>query len=284
LDDAERPLEPRPVGRRAFLVGAGGACAALAGDMFGLEPRRVELTRHELPVAGLAAALDGIRVAQVTDLHLPANRAAAAHTLALLAKERPEIVVCTGDLLETGAALGDLAAFFARARGTLATVATLGNWEYRAGILPARAQRAYAETGVSLLVNAHRRVRLRGGELALVGLDDLLSGTPDPGPAIAGLPPDVPSLWLGHEPLLVEQVRRAAGSRPAAVLTGHTHGGQIRLPGVPPFTPAGSGRFVEGWYRDEAAPLYVSRGIGTVTVRARFLCPPELPLFTLRRG
>lgn len=283
MEEAERPPGSRPVGRRAFLVGAGSACAAVVGDMFGLEPRRVELTRHELPVAGLGAPLDGIRVAQITDLHLPANRAAAAHALALLAKERPEIVVCTGDLVENRGALGDLAAFLARARGRLATVATLGNWEYRAGIVPPRAQRAYAETGVTLLVNAHRRVRYRGAELALVGLDDLLSGTPDPGPAIAGLPPDMPSLWLGHEPLVVEQLRRAAGRKPAAVLTGHTHGGQIRLPGVPPFTPVGSGRFVEGWYRDEAAPLYVSRGIGTVMVRARFFCPPELALFTLRR-
>ena len=69
--------------------------------------------------------------------------------------------------------------------------------------------------------------------------------------------------------------------RPALLLSGHTHGGQIRLPGVPAFTPPGSGRYVAGWYLDPPAPLYVSRGIGTADIRARFRCPPELPVFRL---
>src|SRR2546430_12988376 len=72
--------------------------------------------------------------------------------------------------------------------------------------------------------------------------------------------------------------------RPAAVLSGHTHGGQMRLPFYTPYTPYGSGRFVAGWYRDTLAPLYVSRGIGTVGIPARLFCPPELPIFTLRGG
>ena len=68
------------------------------------------------------------------------------------------------------------------------------------------------------------------------------------------------------------------------ILSGHTHGGQIRLPGLTLYTPPGSGRYVSGWYRDTLAPLYVSRGIGTATIRMRFFCPPELPVFTLRRS
>ena len=69
---------------------------------------------------------------------------------------------------------------------------------------------------------------------------------------------------------------------PDALLAGHTHGGQVRLPGWVPYTPPGSGRFVEGWYRDAKVPMYVSRGIGTAVVQARFCCRPELPIFTLR--
>jgi predicted MPP superfamily phosphohydrolase len=85
-----------------------------------------------------------------------------------------------------------------------------------------------------------------------------------------------------HAPGFVDGVPRGRVPQPAAILTGHTHGGQIRLPFYTPFTPTGSGRFVAGWYRDTFAPLYVSRGIGTVTLPARFCCPPELPIFTLR--
>ena len=78
------------------------------------------------------------------------------------------------------------------------------------------------------------------------------------------------------------EIRRDRFPAPAAILSGHTHGGQIRLPFYAPYTPYGSGRFVAGWYRDTLAPLYVSRGIGTVTIPARLFCLPELAVFTLR--
>ncbi len=87
-----------------------------------------------------------------------------------------------------------------------------------------------------------------------------------------------------HAPGYVDGVPRDLASRPAAILAGHTHGGQVRLPFYTPYTPTGSGRFVAGWYRDTVAPLYVARGIGTIVIPARFFCPPELPIFTLRAG
>jgi hypothetical protein len=66
------------------------------------------------------------------------------------------------------------------------------------------------------------------------------------------------------------------------MLAGHTHGGQVRIPLLPPVKPVGAGRFLEGWYRDTFAPLYVSRGVGTTGIPVRFRCPAELPIFTLR--
>src|SRR5438445_10875621 len=75
--------------------------------------------------------------------------------------------------------------------------------------------------------------------------------------------------------------RSDVAPRPAAILAGHTHGGQIRLPFYTPYVPYGSGRFVAGWYKDTVAPLYVARGVGTVGIHARLFCPPELPVFTL---
>jgi hypothetical protein len=89
-------------------------------------------------------------------------------------------------------------------------------------------------------------------------------------------------VWLGHEPAVVDQLE--AQVAPAMFLSGHTHGGQIRIPGFPALTPFGSGRYVAGWYREARVPLYVARGIGTADVRARFLCPPELPIFRLIRA
>ena len=119
--------------RRRFLIAAAGTCGAVvAGDAFALEPAKVLVSRHEVPVPGLARAFDGVRLAQVTDVHFPGNIAAARAALAHLQREKPEIVVITGDMTEHANALALVAAFAREARGSLATVATLGNWEYKA--------------------------------------------------------------------------------------------------------------------------------------------------------
>jgi predicted MPP superfamily phosphohydrolase len=118
--------------------------------------------------------------------------------------------------------------------------------------------------------------------LTVVGIDDPVAGEPDVAAAVREVDAAHPAIWVLHAPGFVDGVPRGRFPQPAAILTGHTHGGQIRLPFYTPYTPTGSGRFVEGWYRDTLAPLYVSRGIGTVAIPARFWCPPELPIFTLR--
>ncbi len=270
--------------RRFLLAGACGACSAvIAGDAFAVEPGKVLVSRHEVPVSGLPPAFDGMRLAQVTDVHFPGNLTAAHATLGHLRHERPEIVVLTGDMTEHASALPSVAAFAQQARGSLATVAILGNWEYRAQAT-SLAEGVYRSVGVELLVNAHRVIRLGGAALTLVGFDDPVLGHPDILRARDGLQPDGAEVWLVHAPGFATSQSPHDPKVPAFMLAGHTHGGQIRLPFLPAYTPEGSGRFVAGWYRDTYAPLYVSRGIGTTTIPARFGCPPELPIFTLRRA
>jgi predicted MPP superfamily phosphohydrolase len=258
--------------------------AGLGAEMFAVEPRRVQVTRHEVRVPGLAAPLDGLRIAQVADVHLPANRAAVDRAAALLTAERPEIVVFTGDQCEIAEGVGELVAFVREVRGTVATLAVLGNWDYRGGTVGDVARRAYAEAGATLLVNEHAIVSVGGAGLAFVGVDDVLSGRADLRAAAAGVSDDVSVIAVVHEPGVADEPMPAGVAVPAFTLSGHTHGGQIRIPGLPAYTPIGSGRFVAGWYTAPIGPLYVSRGIGTADIRARLFCPPELPVFTLRRG
>jgi uncharacterized protein len=282
---APQPQRPDRTGvsRRGFLAASTAILAAgLAADALVVEPRRVLVSRHQVPLPGLPAALDGIRIGQVSDVHLPANRAAAERTLALLEAERPEIVLLTGDQCETSSAVDELVGFVRAARGSLATIAILGNWDYRGGTIGSLARRAYERAGTTLLVNQHTIVDVGGACLGFVGLDDMLSGYPNAAAALKELPLEIPAIWTIHEPGFADFLTPAPTQRPALVLAGHTHGGQIRIPGVPAFTPTGSGRFLEGWYDSTLGRLYVSRGIGTADVRARFRCPPELPIFTLR--
>jgi predicted MPP superfamily phosphohydrolase len=270
--------------RRRFIALTGSVLGAAVGtDAFAVEPERVLVSRHDVPVRGLAPELDGLRIAQVTDVHFPGNVDAAQATLMHLRRERPEIVVLTGDMTEHRDAMPQVAGFARAARGSIATVATLGNWEY-IGEAATTAGEVYRGVGVELLVNGSREVRVGEASIVLVGLDDPVLGRPDIHRARAGLSSASAEIWLVHAPGYMSKPRPHFPNAPLLVLAGHTHGGQVRLPFVPAYTPVGSGRFVAGWYHDTFAPLYVSRGIGTTTIPVRFRCPPELPIFTLRRA
>jgi uncharacterized protein len=268
--------------RRRLVAGIGAAGAAIGADAFGFEAHRVLVSRHDVQVPGLPLALDGVRLAQVADVHLPGNQLAARAALEHLHRERPDIVILNGDMTESGHLLNQVADFAAEARGSLATAAVLGNWEYRTGVVGNVAADVYRRVGVELLVNRSITLDVGGARLALVGLDDVLMGRPELATARTNLAPNSTEIWLVHEPAFASAPPAGVSARPILLLAGHTHGGQIRIPLMPPVKPAGAGRFLEGWYRDTFAPLYVSRGVGTTGIPARFRCPAELPIFTLR--
>jgi hypothetical protein len=274
--------------RRRFLAGIaalGAGAAGVAVDVFAIAPRRVDISRFDVPIAGLPPALDGVRIAHITDVHLyDGLHAAARATMGYMASERPDLTLLTGDMCENGPSLPALREFTEACRGSSATAATLGNWERWIRKRPERLRQVYEAGGGELLINQSSVLEFRGARIAIVGLDDPRRGKPDPVAALSGTEGADLSIWLFHAPGYADVIPSDLGVRPALMLSGHTHGGQIRVPLVPPVTPVGSGRFVEGWYRDTFAPMYVSRGIGTSEIRGRFRCPAELVFLTLRAG
>lgn len=265
--------------RRQILLGGAGL---IAGDALLYEPRTVVVTTRDLAVPSLPAALEGLRIAQLTDVHLRSLHAAALGALQALAEAQPHVVVLTGDIIESPEAMTTLSDFATLARGSVATFAIPGNWEYW-GKVPMRSlKRAYERADVELLVNDVARVELGGAVLEFAGFDDPVAGKPMIEQTLQHSRTADVRFWLVHAPGWVESIPADAPT-PHMIFSGHTHGGQIR-PGWAPFTPPGSGRFVAGLYTDTHAPLYVSRGIGTSIIPARFGCRPELPIFTLRRA
>ncbi|TFG53522.1 MAG: metallophosphoesterase [Gemmatimonadales bacterium] len=274
---------PSRITRRRFLaIGTTVAAGTLVPSLGPAESNRVSLTRHRVRVPGLPSSLDRMRIAQVSDLHLyDGVHPVADDVLALLDRERPDLVVLTGDQWDRMEGSRTLSHWLRSLPGSLPVIAVLGNHEYWAGTTTAQAERIHEQAGAALLVNRAETCAINGAALTIVGLDDLRAGQPDAMTAAGAALPGVPQIWLIHEPGHVDLVEWPDAAEPALILSGHTHGGQIRLPGVPPVLPWGSGSYLAGWYRTSAGPMYVSRGVGSIGIRTRFRCPPELPIFTL---
>jgi uncharacterized protein len=271
--------------RRRFLLTTGGLAAAVAGgvgfDAFEIAPNQIQVPELDLEVPDLPRALQGLRIAVITDVHLYHGLHRPARlVMQLVGAVQPDIVVVDGDLCENLDQLKPLHTFLLHCRGRLGTFVTMGNWERQVGLHPSRLREVCSRAGVDFLLNESRVVSVEGSRLTILGLDDPVLGSPDPVAALRQAPAGVPALWLFHAPGYADRLPPDL-PRPMMMLAGHTHGGQIRLPGIPPVLPVGAGRFVAGWYRDLPAPLYVSRGVGTTGIHARLNCPPEVPIVVL---
>ena len=290
----DRPMNgfPRPITRRRFVVTSAIAAASAAIPFAAAEAEDdVRVTRLPLLVPNLPAGLEGATIAQVTDLHLyqPEPHPAALRALAILERVRPDLLVLTGDQWDHAAGAGGYVRWLqARPKG-LPALAVLGNHEYAVGqgsrtdVIRA-AERIHRRGEAELLVNRCHAVTVRQASLTVVGLDDLRHGQPRPALPGQVLDPAEPQLWLFHEPGQADLPGWSRSAAPFLMLAGHTHGGQIRLPLLPPVTPSGSGPYVAGLYRTVRGPLYVSRGVGGSGPRIRYRCPAEVALFELRSG
>lgn len=279
-----------PITRRRFLATSTMAAVAAAIPVVEAEAEDdVRVTRLPVFVPNLPAALDGATLAHVSDLHFyrAEPHAAALRALAILERERPDLLLLTGDQWDHATGAEEYRTWLqARPKG-LPAVAVLGNHEYatgrggRAAIVRA-AERIHERGDAEMLVNAATGVEIRGQRLRVVGLDDLRHGEPRAGHLEGVLDRAEPQLWLFHEPVQADRLDWPRSAAPFLMLAGHTHGGQIRLPLLPAVTPSGSGPYLAGLYSTARGPLYVSRGVGASGPRIRYRCPAEVALFELR--
>ena len=280
-----RPLQAQrsPLGTGSTLL-----AFAVAGLLWSLlvEPLWIEVKVQRIGVVG--SATRPIRVVQLSDLHHSRFGWREKKLLGLIADAKPDVIVLTGDYLERPVDLPRVEAFFG-ALPAVPRVAVLGNWEDWSGVNRAELVRRSAAQGVRFLINESVVIGTPAGDLRITGLDDALSGQPDWQKATHGIPigERVPHLVLQHTPAWRDTLNQlfddGKARRPLAMLSGHTHGGQVDLFGWRPFLPPGSGPYVAGWYREaptkNAVPLYVSRGIGVSVLPLRFGVRPEITVF-----
>jgi predicted MPP superfamily phosphohydrolase len=275
----------RTFGRRHFLKGAAIAGAASAAGALPVlaaaqeEQARAERITFDLP--GLDPAHDGLRVAQLSDLHVGPRTSPDVIRRAIDEANRfaPDLVFLTGDFLSrrrsevelVRALLGGL---------TAPTFAVLGNHDV--WVDPRGTAAALRGHGYEVLENAWTGIRVRGAPLAIVGVGDHLTGREDVPAATRGLGRG-PPLVLAHGPRTADRLR--ALGRPLLCLSGHTHGGQINLPVLTPLVLASLREpYVRGLYDLGPVRLYVNRGVGMSGIGFRLNAPAEITLATLRRG
>lgn len=281
-----------------FAAGATAVGGAALSYAYAIEPRLLQRRNVRVGVPDLPPALDGVRIAHLTDFHVGmagTRRSTLRRAVAVAAAWRPDLVALTGDFVHEGRWEAG-AALFAGLASAAPTFAVLGNHDHADNAAAtARIVAALEEQGVMVLGNEHRGVPLSGGrgELVLVAVDDPSQGRDDLAAAIAGLPPDReprrPAILLGHAPEIVD---RAPPDRFALTLAGHTHGGQLRFSPFKRRTPldlpmiAGGldSPYARGAHLVNGNPLFVNSGLGVSGVPFRFLAPPQVVCLTLKRG
>ena len=266
------------VSRRAAINGlmAGGVGTVIGGGAYGLAYSRhnIQVVRAAVPVSGLHPALDGLRVGLITDLHhsemVPAQDVARAASLMMA--EKPDLIVLGGDFVTWGdrsyvvpcsEALAGLSAPFG-------VYAVVGNHDDDRD-MPA----ALISHGYEVLRDARTTVRIRGEQLDLVGVRYWTRRTRDVARLIRGAESTV--ILLAHDPRRLDE---AAALNVPLVLSGHTHGGQVVLPGLGAIA-AKKFPVVAGTGRRDNTSIFVSRGVGTVYVPYRLNCPPDVSVITL---
>lgn len=262
------------------VLGVGGAVSGVAVYGTRWETEFLEITKVRIPLPQRWEALSGLRLVWLSDLHLyPHTRLPyierVAREAALL---QPDLLLLGGDyVLESAEAIYDLAPVLAAIPRRLRAFAVTGNhdiWRGR-GVIESELRRR----GFRVLVNEAEALRYNGLRFHVAGVDDCWSGEPNLGEALRRCPYGEPVLLLSHEPDPAD--RYAADSRVILQLSGHSHGGQVRFPGIgSPFLPPYGRKYPMGLYRVAEMWLYTNRGIG-VTAPIRFNCRPELTLFEL---
>lgn len=238
----------------------------------------------DVPIPGLGAALDGYRIAQLSDLHIGSlcPRARADRWADRANALDVDLCALTGDYVTSGVAFHeDIAAVLGRLRARDGVIAVMGNHDYFGDGEPLI--KLLRARGVAVLRNEHTVLARDADRVTIAGVDDVWTRRADVDRALAGRDPAIPAIVLAHDPALFPAL---AARGAALVLSGHTHWGQIALPFLATRYNVSrlAHRYHAGTFREGGSTLYVHPGMGTTGPPVRFGSPPEITVLRLRRA
>jgi hypothetical protein len=280
--------------RRKFLEFSAGVLASGALGVGFYEPQETVVSQVEIALKRLPSIFDGTRIAQLSDIHFNSfmtvrhlNRVVDATNA-----QKPDAVVLTGDFVTAPAhhRRGRLAGaeqtwpcadVLRRIESPLGSFAVLGNHDYETDA-DVVTEALIGGSHIQVLRNQAIPFERNGARLWLAGLDNVTVRRARPEAALRGVPKQECTLVAVHEPDFADEMRRFPVD---FQMSGHSHGGQIRIPGAGAmFLPLWARKYPLGHYRFGEYQLYTNRGIGVIGLPMRFMCPPEITIFTLRKA
>ncbi|WP_232277319.1 metallophosphoesterase [Paenibacillus sp. 481] len=259
----------------------------VAGYSFFIERRFIYVRTETIKLERLPQVFDGLRIAHISDIHFGHyfDENHLAQLVQQIQAEQPDMICLTGDLLDSEFSAADKAvAALSQLKAPFGKFAVLGNHDYRRGI--DLATNVLVQTGFQVLTNRNHVIERQGHRLAIAGIDDVLDGRPDMEQALSGISADTCCMLLAHEPDWADVSYNYAVD---LQLSGHSHGGQVRIPLVGAILlPELGQKYADGYYELRSGnsavnslAVYTSRGVGTTIMPVRFSCPPEWTLITL---
>jgi len=268
----------------AAAVAGAGALSTLGVSLH--EPHEIVVSHISVVLDRLPVAFDHFRVAQLSDIHFNSfmTREHLEKVVSTMNAQKPDLVLLTGDFVTSHHRKRDLGSaeqclhILSALQSPLGRFAVLGNHDSQVG--PNAMSELIASTGVTVLRNQSHPIERNGARLHLVGVDNVTAGHARPEKAFGDVPQNECCIAAVHEPDIADELQKFSAD---FQMSGHSHGGQVRVPGVgavvlPPFAR----KYPRGAYRVGQLQLYTNSGIGVIGLPIRFMCPPEVSIFELR--
>jgi hypothetical protein len=273
--------------RRKFLKVSAAAVTTVGASCLGYGyavSENVQLSHVDVPIRHLPPEFHGLTIGHLSDIHHGMYTGAdyIRRCVALLNQQQPDLVALTGDFtFGRRTYIEPCADVLSELKPRIGTYAVLGNHDYYQGA--GHVARALRRVNINLLIDERERLEVRGARLSLLGVDDLYYGQTDVLRLLRDIPNDEPKVVLAHNPDFIEEFA-VKNAHIDLMMSGHTHGGQIRLPlvGAPHIDSDYGQRYAIGMNRCREMQIYTTRGIGTITLPVRLDCPPEIVLYRLR--
>lgn len=243
------------------------------------EANSLSLERVEIGLSRLPKKLDGFRIIHLSDIHHSpfTGLEHIERTVKIANRLKPDMFVLTGDYVSHEKKyIAPVAEVLGRLEAEFGIYACLGNHDHWTD--PELVTQHFRKSGIHMLINEGFRFEARGGSFWMAGVDDHMVGKTDLAAALRGSFPDELKLLLAHNPVILRQAVRFGVD---LTLSGHTHGGQVKMRD-PEKRILPRRKLTSGLHARSNSQIYITRGIGTVVLPIRYQCPPEISLLELK--